>query len=104
MIAIVETGGKQFIVSPNTKIQAEKLTGDAGETITFDKVLLVAEEDGADLKIGTPEVTAKIAATVSRQFRTRKIMVRKFKNKVRYHRTAGHRQHKTEIKIESVTA
>lgn len=101
MIAIIETGGKQYLVSPQTKLQIDKLVADAGGTIEFDKILLVADEKGA-IEIGAPTVTAKVSAVVERQLRTRKILVRKFKNKTRYHRTHGHRQHKTEIIIGSI--
>lgn len=102
MIAIIEAGGKQFIVSPNEKIETEKTLDALGAEITFDKVLLVADENGANVQIGAPTLSAKITGTILSQFRTKKIMVRKFKNKVRYHRTAGHRQHKTEIKIGAI--
>ena len=102
MIAIIEAGGKQYLVTPEEKIEIEKTLDAAGDEIAFDKILLVANEDGTDVQIGAPTVSTKIAGTVLRQFRTKKIIVRKFKNKVRYHRTAGHRQHKTEIKIGAI--
>ncbi|OGH61489.1 MAG: 50S ribosomal protein L21 [Candidatus Magasanikbacteria bacterium RIFCSPHIGHO2_01_FULL_50_8] len=102
MIAIIETGGKQYLVTPNQKITTEKTGADAGAALTFDKVLLVADENGANVQIGTPTVSATVEGTLLRNFRTRKIMVRKFKNKVRYRRTAGHRQHQTEENIGSI--
>lgn len=102
MIAIIEVGGKQQLVSPNTKITTDKVSAAAGESFSVDKILLIADENGSALQIGTPTVSATVGATVLRQLRTRKIMVRKFKNKVRYRRTAGHRQHKSDLKIESI--
>ncbi len=101
MIAVIETGGKQYLVSPKTKLQIDKLVAEAGGTLEFDKILLIADEKGM-IEIGAPMVDAKVTATVERQLRTRKILVRKFKNKTRYHRTHGHRQHKTEITVETI--
>lgn len=102
MIAIIETGGKQYLVSPNQKIEVEKLAGDAGSALSFDRVLLTASEDGSDVQIGTPTVSAKAAATIFAQKRDRKIIIRKFKNKVRYRRTAGHRQHHTHVTVTAI--
>ncbi|MCX6781461.1 MAG: 50S ribosomal protein L21 [Candidatus Magasanikbacteria bacterium] len=102
MIAIIEAGGKQYIVSSQQKIKIEKAGIEEGAPITFDKVLLIADESGASLEIGKPTLDGKVTGKVMRNFRTRKIMVRKFKNKVRYRRTAGHRQHQTEVQIEKL--
>lgn len=103
MIAIIEAGGKQYVVGPKTKFKMEKAGIEAGEAITFDKVLLIADESGASLEIGAPALDAKVSGTVTRNFRTKKVMVRKFKNKVRYRRTAGHRQHQTEVEISKLS-
>lgn len=102
MIAIIEAGGKQYIVTPKTKIKMEKAGLEEGAAITFDKVLLIADESGASLELGKPSLDSKVTGTIVRNFRTRKVMVRKFKNKVRYRRTAGHRQHQTEVEIAKI--
>lgn len=102
MIAIIEAGGKQYIVTPKTKIKMEKAGVEAGANITFDKVLMIADESGASLELGKPSLDSTVTGTVVRNFRTRKVMVRKFKNKVRYRRTAGHRQHQTEVEISKI--
>lgn len=102
MIAIIETGGKQYLVTPNQKIQIEKVSGDAGGAMSFDRVLLTAEEDGSQIQIGTPMVQAQIAAIIDAHKRDRKIIIRKFKNKVRYRRTAGHRQHHTHVTVSAM--
>ena len=96
MIAIIEAGGKQYVVSPKQKIKIEKAGSDVGATLKF-KTLLIADESGASLEIGVPALETEAAGTILANTRTRKIIVRKFKNKVRYRRTAGHRQHQTEV-------
>ena len=96
--AVIETGGKQYMVSPKDKIQIEKLPGEAGAEISFDKVLLVAE--GSDVKLGLPFISgAKVTAKVLRQGRAKKIRIFKYKSKVRYRRRKGHRQDFTEVEI-----
>lgn len=101
MFAVIETGGKQYLVQPHTKISVDRLPQEEGE-VAFDKVLLVANADGTDLEIGAPYLAKKIIGAISKQYRDRKIMVRKFKNKVRYRRTAGHRQYKTDVSIGAI--
>jgi large subunit ribosomal protein L21 len=102
MIAIIEAGGKQYIVTPEEKLKIEKAGIEAGGAISF-KTLLIADETGASLEIGAPYLETAAAGTVVANTRTRKIIVRKFKNKVRYRRTAGHRQHQTEVKISKLS-
>lgn len=104
MFAIIETGGKQYLVSPKDKIQVEKLAAD-GDTIIFDKVLLVSDPQAGSgqAKIGAPHVPgAKVTARVLKQARTRKLRIFKYKAKVRYRRRIGHRQEFTELEIESI--
>src|SRR3989338_135887 len=99
MFAIIETGGEQYLVSPKDKIKVEKLAVD-GDSITFDKVLLVSDKD---TKIGSPFVSgAKVVAKVVKQGRDKKLRIFKYKSKVRYRRRIGHRQHFTELEIESI--
>ena len=100
-LAVIETGGKQYIVKPNDKISVEKLEGDSGSAIVFDKVLLVV--DGDKVEIGVPFITGKkVEGKVLKQARDRKILVMKYKNKTRYRRKRGHRQHFTEVEITKV--
>lgn len=99
--AVIETGGKQYKVAPGQKIKIEKLKGEAGETLSFDKVLLHA--DGAKVSIGTPHVSgAKVEGTIVRQARAEKKITFKYHSKTRYRKTRGHRQHFTEIKITKI--
>lgn len=94
MIAILESGGKQYLVSKGDKIQVEKLAGEAGSTITFDKVLFL------DGNVGKPYVSgAKVTAKVLKQGRGEKIHVLKYKAKSKYRRKIGARQAFTEVEI-----
>ncbi|MFA6388721.1 MAG: 50S ribosomal protein L21 [Patescibacteria group bacterium] len=105
MIAVVQTGGKQYVVKEQTKLRVEKLAGAAGDSVTLEAVLLTGAETGADVKFGTPLVSgAKVVAIIVKQGRAKKVTSMKFKNKVRYRRTLGHRQAFTEIKIEKINA
>jgi len=103
MFAVIETGGKQYLIKTGDTLKVEKLDVEAGKEVVFDNVLLLAKEDGTDVKIGTPYLEGvSIAANVEEQTRDKKIRVVKFKRKVRYKRVIGHRQHKTKIKIKEV--
>jgi len=101
-IAVIQTGGKQYLVKPGQSLRVEKLEVNAGDKLNFEP-LLVANEDGSGAKVGTPIVAgAKVTATVIGQGRHDKVSVVKFKAKVRYARRGGHRQQFTELKVESV--
>ena len=100
MYAVIETGGKQYLIKSGDTLKVEKLDAEAGKEFVFDKVLLLAEDDGTDVKIGTPYLDGvSISAEVMEQGRNKKIRVVKFKRKVRYRRVAGHRQHFTKVKV-----
>ncbi len=102
MFAVIKTGGKQYKVKEGEILKIEKITGAAGDKIDFE-VLLLADEDGKDVKIGKPIVAgAKVAAEILEQGRARKVNIIKYKPKVRYRRKAGHRQMYTKVKIVSV--
>ena len=102
MYAIIQTGGKQIKVAKGESVLVEKLDAKEGETITFDKVLLVG---GETVKVGAPYVKgATVTATVEKQGKARKIIVFKYKPKTTYHKKQGHRQPYTRVKIESITA
>ncbi len=102
MLAVIKTGGKQYVVSPNDTVTIEKIPGEVGASVVFDQVLLVSEDDGKSLKAGNPTVAAKVTAKITKQFRAKKVTTVKYKQKVHYRRTKGHRQHHTEIKIEAI--
>lgn len=104
MFAVIETGGKQYLIKTGDTLKIEKVDAQPGKDVVFDKVLLLAKEDGSDVKIGTPYLDGvSIAATVEEQGRGKKVRVVKFKNKVRYKRTRGHRQHFTKVKVKKIT-
>lgn len=105
MLAVIQTGGKQYNVSEKSVIDVEKLDAREGENVEFAKVLLIASQDGATAKVGSPFVEgAKVVGKVLKQFRDAKVMVIKFKSKVHYKRKRGHRQEKTKVEIISIEA
>lgn len=105
MIAVIKTGGKQYLVKKGDKLRVEKIAKvEEGKNVTFEEVLMVGEASGAKSQVGTPVVKgAKVEAKVLEQGRARKIEVRKFKAKSRYARNYGHRQPYTEVEILSIT-
>lgn len=101
MFAVIRTGGKQYLVAADQTIIIEKLDAEAGQTVTFDEVLMTGETEA---KLGTPTITgAKVEGTVIAQSRADKVIGVKFHNKVRYHRKFGHRQQQTEVKITKIS-
>lgn len=100
MISVIETGGKQYLIKSGDTITIEKLPVEAGKDVIFDKVLLTADDDGGNAKVGMPYLSGvTIKGTCVAQGRADKIRVVKFKRKVRYRRVHGHRQHQTKVKI-----
>jgi len=101
MYAIIETGGKQYRVQEGDVLRVEKLEIADGETIKFDKVLLVAEE--GKLNVGKPYVDgAVVEAVVEKQGKAKKIIIFKYKAKKDYRKKQGHRQPFTQLKIEKI--
>lgn len=101
MYAIIETGGKQYRVQEGDVIRVEKLEIADGETVKFDKVLLVADE--AKLNVGKPYVDgAVVEAVVENQGKAKKIIIFKYKAKKDYRKKQGHRQPYTQVKIEKI--
>ncbi|MFV0250117.1 MAG: 50S ribosomal protein L21 [Bacilli bacterium] len=97
MKAVIETGGKQYYVEKGSVLYVEKLNVEAGETITFDKVLMT------DSVVGQPYVKgAKVTAEVLKNGKSKKIIVFKYNAKKNYHRTQGHRQPYTKIEIKNI--
>ena len=98
MLAVIKTGGKQYLVSPGQKIKIEKLEAKEEKEITFSEVLLL--EKGKQLQIGTPLIKgAKVIGKVLKQGKGKKIIVFKYKAKTRYKVKRGHRQPFTEVEI-----
>jgi len=103
MLAIIKTGGKQYIVSPGQKIKIEKLEAKEEKEITFSEVLLL--EKGKQLQIGTPLIKgAKVIGKVLKQGKGKKIIVFKYKAKTRYKVKRGHRQPFTEVEILKIVS
>jgi|SRR6056300_236638 large subunit ribosomal protein L21 len=101
MFAVIESGGKQHRVEEGEVLRLEKLAAGPGETVTFDRVLLIAEGD--DIKVGTPFVDGgEVTAEVVGEGRGDKVMVIKFKRRKNYHRKQGHRQSYTEVRVTGI--
>ena len=102
-IAVIKTGGKQYVVEKGDTIFIEKLPGahKAGDMVSFDQVLLV--DNGTDTDIGTPTIKgAEVRGTVLAEGKAKKIDVVKYKAKSRYYKRRGHRQPFLKIKIDSI--
>ncbi len=103
MYAVIKSGGKQYRVAEGDVLRVEKLNAEAGETVKFDEVLLVA--DGDKVEVGTPQVKGgSVSAEVLAQGRDRKIEIVKFKRRKDYQRHHGHRQPYTEVRITGIKA
>lgn len=99
-IAIIETGGKQYVVMQDSVLEVEKLSGShkVGGKITFDKVLLT--DDGKETKIGAPYVSgAKVSAELVEEGRDDKVTVIRYRQKSRYFKKRGHRQPYAKVRI-----
>ena len=102
MHAIIETGGKQYRVTEGDTLFVEKLPVEAGDNVTFDKVLAVLDGDKATF--GTPVVAgAKVEASVVKNGKGKKIIVFKYKPKKNYRRKQGHRQPYTKVTIGKIS-
>ena len=103
-IAVIQTGGKQYLVREGQELKVEKIAQEVDATLEFE-ALLISDAEGKEVKIGTPTVPgAKVTAKVLDQGRAKKVSVIKYKPKSRYRRNVGHRQPFTKIKIEKISA
>jgi len=103
MYAVLETGSKQYRVAAGDTLEIERLEVEAGQPFTFDRVLLV-NKDG-QLTVGSPTVTsASVIADVVEHKRGEKKIAFKMKRRKGYHRTVGHRQELTVVKIKEIKA
>jgi len=102
MYAIIQTGGKQYRVSPGDVVKVEKLDGNVGDTVTFENVLMIGGEK--EPIIGSPVVKgASVTGTITEQDKAKKITILKFKRRKGYRRKMGHRQPFTRLRIEKIT-
>jgi len=101
MLAIIKTGGKQYLVSPGKKIKVEKIEKKEGKEVIFDQVLLLEKQNR--IEIGTPSIKgAKVIGKVLGHGKGKKIIVFKYKAKKRYKVKKGHRQPFTEVEIMKI--
>ena len=101
MYAVIESGGKQYRVEPGDVIRVEKLNAAQGETVDFDRVLMVSV--GNEVRVGAPLLpNATVTATVKAHGRGEKIRIFKLRRRKNYRRTQGHRQSYTEIEITGI--
>ncbi len=101
MYAVIETGGKQYKVTPGQTIDVERLDAAEGNTVELDRVLLIANDD--KVTVGTPTIDrAKVIATSKGEGKAKKIIVFKYKSKVRYRKKTGHRQLYTRLSIDEI--
>jgi large subunit ribosomal protein L21 len=101
-IAIIETGGKQYVVTDGSVLTVEKITGSSkGSKVSFDKVLLV--DDGSKITVGAPHISgAKVSAEIMEEGKADKVRVIRYRQKSRYFKKKGHRQPYAKIKITAL--
>jgi large subunit ribosomal protein L21 len=103
MYAVIKTGGKQYRVSEGDRLRVEKLPGEVGEKVVFDKVLMLGGDESP--KIGAPTVEgAEVEAEIQAQDRAKKVVVFKFKHRKKYRKKQGHRQPYTAVRITKIKA
>ena len=101
MYAVIETGGKQYRVQEGDVITVEKLNAEAGDVVSFDRVLVLGE--GKDIKVGAPYTGDVVTGSVVENGKGQKVIIFKYKAKKDYRKKQGHRQPYTMVKIESLT-
>jgi len=103
MYAVVATGGKQYRVQEGDVVRIEKIPGEVGDSVSFDRVLMVS--DGEDVTIGQPVVeNAAVGGRIVEQDRGKKVLVFKYKRRKRFRRKQGHRQYYTAVRITDIKA
>jgi large subunit ribosomal protein L21 len=101
MYAVIQTGGKQYRVAQGDDLMVEKLPGQVGDDVVFDKVLMTV--DGENVQVGKPFVeNVKVLGRLKRQDKSKKVLVFKFKRRKGFRRTKGHRQPFSLVKIEGI--
>jgi large subunit ribosomal protein L21 len=103
MYAIIKTGGKQYRVEEGQMIKIEKLSAEEGENVEFDQILALSDDNG--FKAGSPFIEgASVKGRIIEQGKHKKVIVFKYKPKIRYRKKTGHRQPYTKVMIEEITA
>jgi len=101
MYAVIQTGGKQYRVKSGEQVKIELLAAEVGETVSFDRVLMLGEGEG--VKVGAPFVAgAAVKATVVAQGRGEKVRIFKLRRRKHFAKTQGHRQGFTEVRIDEI--
>ena len=101
MYAIVNTGGKQYKVRQGDILRVEKIPGEVGSPVSFDRILMFS--DGENVKIGQPVLdNIAVKGHIIEQGKAKKVIVFKYKRRKRYRRKLGHRQRYTAVKIDSI--
>ncbi|MCD4778712.1 MAG: 50S ribosomal protein L21 [Desulfobacterales bacterium] len=101
MYAVVSSGGKQYKVQKGEILRVEKISGDIGVPVSFDKVLMFS--DGENVNIGQPVLeNVSVNGHIVEQDKAKKIIVFKYKRRKRYRRKQGHRQQYTAVKIDDI--
>ncbi|MBP6945134.1 50S ribosomal protein L21 [Patescibacteria group bacterium] len=99
MIAVIHTGGKQYLVKQGDIVKIEKLDANVGDKVMFETLM---SAEGETVKLGTPSLGQNVTAEVLEQGRDAKVEVVKYKAKSRYTRRTGHRQSFTKVKISQI--
>lgn len=100
--AIVKTGGKQYRVQTGDSFRVESIPGDIGDTVELTDVLMVSQD--GNVTLGSPMVEgAKVVTEIEANGKGKKIIIFKYKNKTRYRRKNGHRQHYTELRVTDIS-
>jgi large subunit ribosomal protein L21 len=103
MYAVIKSGGKQQRVAPGDSLRVEKMPGAVGDVVTFSDVLLTGEGD--TVTVGSPKVeNTSVSAVITRQDKSKKITVFKYKRRKGFRRKRGHRQAFTQVRIQSIDA
>lgn len=100
-LAVIKTGGKQYLVKQGDKIKIEKLPGKEGNVVKFD-TLLITDEIGEKVEVGQPLLKTKVEGKILKQDKNKKVLVVKYKAKTRYEKRVGHRQPYTLVQIEKI--
>ncbi|MFC2140204.1 50S ribosomal protein L21 [Candidatus Auribacterota bacterium] len=101
MLAVIESGGKQYKVQKGDVIDVEKLESEAGKKVEFNNVLLVCDKD--KVEVGKPFIeNAKVVGALVKQDRAKKVIAFKFKRRKNYKKKIGHRQDISVVKIEDI--
>jgi len=101
--AVIKTGGKQYRVAAGDTLSVEKLEGEVGSAVTFSEVLLLGT--GGDIKVGGDiGKGASVACEIVEQFKGPKVLAYRYKRRKGYHRTVGHRQRLTKVKVTGINA